>query len=374
MEVRIARSQQEREAIFRFRYQVYVEELKKQLPSADMTAHMVQDEEDESGILQFVEDEKGIVGTLRLNRLSDGSVSQDLQDLYGLDQFKDVPYNSIAVASRFVVRSTAATAGHVLSQHGLGWALGNAIKLVFSYCSPHMVASYEQIGFRRYKDNFNDPVGYRIPMLLVLFDKVHLRRVGSPLYARIEQMEAGTVWNKFFRERFTEYDLPINSRLYPQDEFWSLLSRKLNSNPLESIPLFHGLSSELAATVMEAGTVISLKTGDQLLSAGETGKEFYLILQGLMGVFLPRVPKPITLLGPGEIVGEMAFLGNAPRSADVQVLRDSEVMVLSELSFLNLANSHPMLAGQVSMNLARILSERLAVTSKALAEVQRELV
>ncbi len=373
MDVRVAETAKEREDIYRFRYKVYVDDLKKEVPGSDSAKRELRDTEDESGILLYIADGGGaVLGTLRLNVLSKG-VSEDLRQLYDLDQFDDVPAASISVASRFVVAAEAMTAGAALSQYALGWALEHGIKLVFSYCSPHMVASYEQLGFRRYKDNFTDPVGYRVPMLLVLFDKDHLRRIGSPLYPSIAPASNDTDWNKFFEAHFPEYHLPVNPRMYPQEEFWALLGDKLNSNPLESIPLFHGLTPEQASAVMEAGTVIPIKGGDTLLSAGETGREFYLVLKGMVGVFLPVVEKPITLLGPGEIVGEMAFLGKAPRSADVLVLRDGEVMVLSEKGFLTLSDRLPALASQVSLNLARILSERLALTSRALIELQKEM-
>ncbi len=373
MDVRVAQTPKEREDIFRFRYKVYVEDLKKLVPGADDAQKMVRDEEDETGVLLYVSDKSGnVVGTLRLNRLSKG-VSADLRGLYGLDQFDDVPASHIAVASRFIVLPEAASAGGALSQFALGWALEHAIKLVFSYCSPHMVAGYEQLGFRRFKDNFSDPVGYRVPMVLVLFDKDHLRRIGSPLYPSIGPMTAEGDWNGYFGRKFPEYDLPVNPRMYPQEEFWALIGDKLNSNPLESIPLFAGLNPDQAAVVMETGTIIPIKAGDTLLAAGETGREFYLVLKGMVGVVLPGGTKPVSLLGPGEIVGEMAFLGKAPRTADVQTLRDGEVMVLSEKSFLTMADRKPALASQVSLNLARILSDRLAVTSKALAELQKEL-
>lgn len=373
MNVRIAESAQEREAIYRFRYAVYVGDLKKTIAHADHGAKQIRDEEDETGLLLYTSNEAGITGTIRLNRLSHG-VSLDLSELYDLADFDDVPASMIAVVSRFAVKAEAAGAGDALSQTALGWAVEHAIKIVFSFCSPHLVASYEQVGFRRYKDNFQDPVGYRVPMLLVLFDKVHLHRIGSPLWTRIGPMSGESKWLTYFKEHFPEYDLPVNPRLYPHAEFWTLLGEKLNSNPLESIPLFKNLTPERAAAVMEAGTIIPIKEGDMLLSVGDVGKEFYLMLKGMVGIFLPGVVKPVTLLGPGEIVGEMAFLGNAPRTADVKALRDGEVMVLSEQAFLKLADKQPGLASQVTLNLARILSDRLALTSRALSELQGEVV
>lgn len=371
VKVELATSEVQREAIAGFRYDIIVAQLKRQLASADHARHVVVDEEDASGVHAFVARDGEVVGAIRLNRLSDGAVSEDLVRLYALDQFADVSPEHIAVVSRLVVRPGVAGVGDALSDFALKWAIENGIRLAFSYCSPHLVAPYEQLGFRRYKDNFQDPMGYRVPMVLVVYDLEHLARIHSPLAAKLAAVAAGRNDSSFFAERFPEYDLPANPGMYPKGEFWAMLGARMNVNPLEAIPLFAGLSSDEAGAVMKAGTILPIRGGDRLLSAGETGKEFYLVLKGMLGVTLPGLTKPVSLLGPGEIVGEMAFLADAPRSADVEVFKEGEVMVLSEESFLRLAAQQPAVASKVSLNLARILGERLAVTSKALAEAQR---
>ncbi|MEB3204694.1 MAG: cyclic nucleotide-binding domain-containing protein [Candidatus Sericytochromatia bacterium] len=371
MKVDLATTDSQRDAIAGFRYDIIVAQLKRQLASADDATRRVVDEEDATGVQAFVARDGELVGAIRLNRLSDGVVSQDLSRLYALDQFSDVPPEHIAVVSRLVVRPGVAGVGDLLSDFALRWAIENGIRLAFSYCSPHLVAPYEQLGFRRYKDNFQDPMGYRVPMVLVLFDLDHLARIHSPLAAKLAAVAAGRNDSDFFATRFPEYDLPANPGMYPKGEFWAMLGERMNVNPLEAIPLFSSLSSDEAGSVMKAGTILPIRSGDRLLAAGETGREFYLILKGMLGVTLPGLSKPVSLLGPGEIVGEMAFLADAPRSADVEVFKDGEVMVLSEDSFLKLASQQPGVASKVSLNLARILGERLAVTSKALAEAQR---
>ena len=371
MKVELATTEEQQGTIARFRYDIIVAQLKRQLASADPDRQIVVDPEDSAGVQAFVSQDGAVVGAIRLNRLSDGAVSEDLAALYGLDRFADVPPGDIAVVSRLVVRPGAAGVGEALSDFALRWAIENGIRLAFSYCSPHLVAPYEQLGFRRYKDNFQDPLGYRVPMVLVLFDLDHLARIHSPLAAKLAAVAAGRNDSDFFRSRFPEYDLPANPGLYPQAEFWALLGDRMNVNPLEAIPLFHGLSQDEAGLVMKAGTILPIRSGDRLLTAGESGREFYLVLKGMLGVTLGGLSKPVSLLGPGEIVGEMAFLADAPRSANVEVFRDGEVMVLSEDAFLKLAAQHPGLASKVSLNLARILGDRLAITSKALAEAQR---
>ncbi|MEB3299236.1 MAG: cyclic nucleotide-binding domain-containing protein [Candidatus Sericytochromatia bacterium] len=371
VKVELAATDAQRDAIAAFRYDILIAQLKRQLASADHQRRRVVDEEDATGVEAFVSQDGQLVGALRLNRLSDGAVSEDLAKLYALERFSDIPPEHIAVVSRLVVPPGVAGVGDALSDFALRWAIDNGIRLAFSYCSPHLVAPYEQLGFRRYKDNFQDPMGYRVPMVLVLFDLDHLARIHSPLAARLAAVAAGRNDSAFFAERFPEYDLPANPGMYPKGEFWSLLGSRMNVNPLEAIPLFQGLSADEAGAVMKAGTILPLRAGDRLLSAGETGREFYLVLKGMLGVTLPGLSKPVSLLGPGEIVGEMAFLADAPRSADVEVFRDGEVMVLSEESFLRLAGQQPAVASKVSLNLARILGERLAVTSQALAEAQR---
>ena len=66
----------------------------------------------------------------------------------------------------------------------------------------------------------------------------------------------------------------------------------------------------------------------------------------------------------GAVVGEMAYLAATPRSADIVITRDAEVLVLTKDMFRNTIKQEPSVASKMLLNL--ILSERLLATSAQL--------
>lgn len=74
-----------------------------------------------------------------------------------------------------------------------------------------------------------------------------------------------------------------------------------------------------------------IPAGGRLLSAGEAGDEAFVVAEGRLRVSM-RIPgvgeEALAFLGPAEIVGEMALLDDAPRSADV-VAQDGPVSVFA---------------------------------------------
>jgi CRP-like cAMP-binding protein len=59
--------------------------------------------------------------------------------------------------------------------------------------------------------------------------------------------------------------------------------------------------------------------------------------------------------GPGALIGEMALIENAPRSATAQAITDCVVVPVPQKEFLFLVQEHPTFAIQVM----RVMAERL---------------
>ncbi|MBU6427773.1 MAG: hypothetical protein KGR26_02060, partial [Cyanobacteria bacterium REEB65] len=70
----------------------------------------------------------------------------------------------------------------------------------------------------------------------------------------------------------------------------------------------------------------------------------------------------------GELIGEMAFIMGSTRTADVQVMREGELLLLSERTLQHLIEKMPVIASKLLYNLSRILCERLATTTRNLTE------
>lgn len=76
----------------------------------------------------------------------------------------------------------------------------------------------------------------------------------------------------------------------------------------------------------------SFAAGEALMTEGETGDEAYVIVEGEVEVTKTIGKQQITLvrLGEGAILGEMALISKAPRSATVTALSATKVVVITE--------------------------------------------
>lgn len=76
---------------------------------------------------------------------------------------------------------------------------------------------------------------------------------------------------------------------------------------------------------------LSYKNGELIIKEGDYGICVYKIIKGSVQIFKEAGGRviPLATLGPGEIIGEMTFLGgpSEPRSASAKALEDSELEV-----------------------------------------------
>lgn len=96
-----------------------------------------------------------------------------------------------------------------------------------------------------------------------------------------------------------------------------------------------------------------------LFHEGDPGETMHLIEKGRVAV---RITAPlgdvatVGVLGPGEVVGEMALLGQSPRrTATVVALERTETLSIDREQFLQLRRTHP----AMDRFLVEVLAERL---------------
>lgn len=109
------------------------------------------------------------------------------------------------------------------------------------------------------------------------------------------------------------------------------------------------------------------KKNHPVVSQGEDGSAFFLILSGEVEVFVEAEDKRTLLcrLGPGEFFGELALLTGGPRTASVVTTCDSELAVIGTTAFRNALDARPtlwlFLVRQLVM-LVRDLTEKVALS------------
>jgi signal transduction histidine kinase len=117
----------------------------------------------------------------------------------------------------------------------------------------------------------------------------------------------------------------------------------MNLQDLRKSPLFEGLSDQELQQLVDNAKPVSLRTGETLMKQGEPGHSAYVVLNGGFEIQKQSGPSVIKIdvRKPGEIIGEMALLSNAPRSATVVALCDSEALCISQDVFENLLSTSP---------------------------------
>jgi hypothetical protein len=227
-----------------------------------------------------------------------------------------------------------------------------------------LVRLYEYLGYRQYKENFVDPdVGYRIPLVLVADDLEHLATVRSPLLRiankHIQETEVAT----WFREKFPNAGRFVGTQPMPEDLYWEHVADSLHD---DSVQLFNGLTEEEIQIVLKNAAVTRCSPGDTVVRAGDVGREMFFILDGAAEIRnkVDGVEYALITLGRGQVFGEIAFLSETPRSADVVALTDLEVLILTQDHLKTLINLFPEISNKVLFNLSLILCDRLRSTTQ----------
>jgi CRP-like cAMP-binding protein len=108
---------------------------------------------------------------------------------------------------------------------------------------------------------------------------------------------------------------------------------------LAQVPLFSALSRRELALVARRAEDVVVSAGKVLVSEGETGQQFFVIMSGQAK--LTRRGRKIALLGPGDSFGELALLDRHPRNATAVAETPMELVVLGQREFAGLIDDVP---------------------------------
>ncbi len=115
----------------------------------------------------------------------------------------------------------------------------------------------------------------------------------------------------------------------------------MNIQDLRKSPLFQGLSDDELQQLMDNAKPVTLRAGEVLMKQGEPGDSAFVVVKGIFEITKQSGPSVIKIdvRNPGDVLGEMALLSQAPRSATVTSATDSEALCISQQAFENLLSS-----------------------------------
>ncbi len=356
--------------IYNFWYDVYIKEMCKHFASADHEHKILKDYMDGISIVHYIRDETGVIATIRSTPGDIPNPPAKLTDLYGLDMFSDFPRNVLSFSSRLVIdkRWRNTNLLDLLLSESYQFYREKGCQFNFAYCAPSLVQLYERLGMRRYKECIFDPdTGLRIPLIMVIEDIEHLAAVNSPFYKMARKLDNNPEPAVWFKKTFSEQISQVSPQAVPNINLWRFFQTKLHE--VES-PLFKGLNDNEIDTVIKTGTIITCRTGDHVISHGEIGNEMFLLLSGAVEVHYPEGGREyhLTNIGKGEIFGEMAFISETPRFANVIAMTDVELLIINQRFLKKITDISPGLANKLLFNLSLILCERLQATTLGLVK------
>jgi len=179
-----ARTAKEREAIYRFRYRIFIEEQQKLYIKADHEHKMLYDEIDAFATLYYAQQEGIVIGTVRVMHGAEGDFTQSDIDFFSINNYeKYFSHEELAIADRFIVapQFRHTRLAYLLMMTTLG-GLEQGVKVCFITCLDALLDMYLHFGFRAYAEPYLLENGFkRHKLVLHIDDLEYLEKAKSPI-------------------------------------------------------------------------------------------------------------------------------------------------------------------------------------------------
>lgn len=136
-----------------------------------------------------------------------------------------------------------------------------------------------------------------------------------------------------------------------------LFSRDTKVEALKRAPLFENLSRKELTELAKATEDMDVAAGKVLCREGDSGSEFFVIMEGEAEV--TKAGKKLASRTSGEFFGEVALIEEIPRTATVTAKTPLRFFVLTRRRFLRLLDEQP----AVERKVMRALATRLVSVS-----------
>lgn len=133
-------------------------------------------------------------------------------------------------------------------------------------------------------------------------------------------------------------------------------------------PLFAALDEAAADRLMESMTPLRLARGEVVFREGDPGDSLYVIVSGK--IKLARSSGDgreslLSVLGPGEMFGELSLFDPGPRLSTGYVVSDTELISLGNDALRGFLAEHP----EVAMQMLAGLAHRLRRTNEGMSDL-----
>lgn len=137
---------------------------------------------------------------------------------------------------------------------------------------------------------------------------------------------------------------------------------------LSQIFFFQSLPLSDIRIIASATTEKIIPAHEIFIEQGEDGNGAYFIIDGGVRVFRMTENGEIVnlaVLGNGEVIGEMSLIDDEPRSASIEAIKDTKVLVLTKEEFSSLLSNH----SEIAIDMMCILTKRVRALNEYVEDV-----
>ncbi|MEM9733611.1 MAG: cyclic nucleotide-binding domain-containing protein [Pseudomonadota bacterium] len=142
---------------------------------------------------------------------------------------------------------------------------------------------------------------------------------------------------------------------------------------LRSIPMLANMPSNKLKLLAFASDHVTYREGDILFHQGDDADAAYIVVEGTADVLVAShdggTPSKVAELGRNAFVGDMAIIGDIPRTATVRANGDLRMLRIRKEHMMDMVKDSPTLA----MAVLQELVNRLAKTTQDLSEARDEV-
>ena len=146
------------------------------------------------------------------------------------------------------------------------------------------------------------------------------------------------------------------------------MTQKDDDLTIRQAPLFSALDDEAAISLRESMVPLKLSKGQILFKEGQEGDRLYVVVQGKIKLGTASGDgreNLLSILGPGEMFGELSLFDPEPRTSTATAVTDARLVSLAHEAVIGLVTTHP----QTSLELLRRLAQRLRKSNEILADL-----
>lgn len=137
---------------------------------------------------------------------------------------------------------------------------------------------------------------------------------------------------------------------------------------LASTSLFGALTTTALAEISERAVPRRYRRGSVIFVQGEPGSRCFVIASGAVKISAYHSDgreAVLAVLGPGDVLGELALFESSPRSADAAAIEDCELLSLDASALNEAIMAHP----EIAIALLNVLGTRIRQSNEAFQDV-----